>query len=125
MRYNLIIIKFYSTYHHIRSAFGLSDTGFNWNLTMVMRANMNRYAIVEYASAELLSSRLPFVLLDLSIIICANITEQHAVREGKRYAGASKNNLDPDRISLNLRTAFSKPRISGRNYTFMSSRPWK
>jgi Flp pilus assembly protein TadG len=61
-----------------------------------MRKNKNGQALVEFALVTLLLFGLLFTNIDLGIMFYVNLTMQHAVREGTRYAvtgqiGASAN----------------------------------
>lgn len=52
-------------------------------------------AIVEFAFAAILFFTLVLSILDWSYLFFANLTMQHAVREGARYAVTGQSGLDP------------------------------
>jgi len=56
-------------------------------------------AIVEFALAALIFFSLLFAIIDLCIMLYVNLTMQHAVREGARYAITGQSNLGTDRRS--------------------------
>jgi Flp pilus assembly protein TadG len=61
--------------------------------------NNNGQAIVEFALAALIFFSLLFAIIDLCIMFYVNLTMQHAVREGTRYAITGQSNLGTDRRS--------------------------
>jgi Flp pilus assembly protein TadG len=52
-------------------------------------------AIVEFALASILFFTILFAIIDFSYLLFANLTMQHAVREGARYAVTGQSALDP------------------------------
>jgi len=52
-------------------------------------------AAVEFALAALLFFTVLFAIIDFSYLFYANLTMQHAVREGARYAVTGQSALDP------------------------------
>lgn len=54
---------------------------------------------VEFAFAILILLALLFAIIDLSLMFFANLTMQHAVREGARYAITGRSDLGADRRS--------------------------
>lgn len=52
-------------------------------------------ATVEFALAALVFFSLLFAVMDLGILFYVNLTMQHAVREGTRYAVTGRHDLDP------------------------------
>lgn len=52
-------------------------------------------AIVEFALVAILFFTLLLTIIDFSYLFFANISMQHAVREGARYAVTGQSNLDP------------------------------
>jgi len=61
--------------------------------------NEKGQAIVEFAMASLIFFSLLFAIIDLCIMFYVNLTMQHAVREGARYAITGQSNLGTDRRS--------------------------
>ena len=53
-------------------------------------------AVVEFAIAASLFFMLLFSIIDFSYLFWVNLTMQHAVREGTRYAVTGRSDLDPD-----------------------------
>jgi len=56
---------------------------------------MKGQTTVEFALAALLFFGLLFTVMDLGIMLYVNLTMQHAVREGTRYAITGRHDLDP------------------------------
>jgi Flp pilus assembly protein TadG len=52
-------------------------------------------AVVEFAFAAILFFTVLFAIVDFSYLFFANLTMQHAVREGARYAVTGQSGLDP------------------------------
>ena len=59
------------------------------------RARQRGVAAVEFAFAAILFFTLLFSILDWSYLFFVNLTMQHAVREGARYAVTGQSNLSP------------------------------
>lgn len=53
-------------------------------------------SVVEFAIVAPVFFFLLFAMIELCLLFWVNITMQHAVREGARYAITGQNNLDPD-----------------------------
>jgi Flp pilus assembly protein TadG len=53
-------------------------------------------AIVEFAFTAMLFFTVLFAIIDFSYLLFANLTMQHAVREGARYAVTGQFGLDPN-----------------------------
>jgi Flp pilus assembly protein TadG len=66
---------------------------------MAMRLNNHGQSLVEFALAGLVFFSLLFAVIDLGFMFYANLTMQHAVREGTRYAVTGQSTLGPDRRS--------------------------
>jgi Flp pilus assembly protein TadG len=64
-----------------------------------MRINKNGQALVEFALVVLLLFGILFTIMDLGIMFYVNLTMQHAVREGLRYAVTGRSDLGADRRS--------------------------
>lgn len=62
-----------------------------------MRINKSGQALVEFALVVLLLFGLLFTLMDLGIMFYVNLTMQHAVREGTRYAVTGQIGASADR----------------------------
>lgn len=63
---------------------------------MFMGTNKIGQTTVEFAFAVLLLFGLLFAIIDLGVLFYVNLTMQHAVREGTRYAVTGRSNLDPN-----------------------------
>lgn len=64
-----------------------------------MRAKKNGQTTVEFALAALLFFSMLFAIVDFAFLFYVNLTMQHAVREGTRYAVTGQSTLGPDRRS--------------------------
>lgn len=62
-----------------------------------MIRNVRGQATLEFALAALLFFSLLFAIMDLGILFYVNLTMQHAVREGTRYAVTGRHDLGLDR----------------------------
>lgn len=66
------------------------------NISQVTRRVRERgAAAVEFALAAILFFTVLFAIIDFSYLFFANLTMQHAVREGARYAVTGQSALDP------------------------------
>jgi Flp pilus assembly protein TadG len=72
---------------------------------MRMDTNNNGQTTLEFALAAILFFSLLFAIFDLAMMFYVNLTMQHAVREGTRYAITGRSNLDPNQNSPNRRAA--------------------
>jgi Flp pilus assembly protein TadG len=72
---------------------------------MFIHSNNKGQATVEFALVAIVFFGILFAIFDLSLLFYVNLTMQHAVREGTRYAITGRNNLDPNQISPNRRAA--------------------
>lgn len=61
--------------------------------------NNKGQTIVEFALAAILLLGVLFLILDLAMLFWVNMTMQHAVREGARYAVTGRSDLGADRRS--------------------------
>jgi hypothetical protein len=61
----------------------------------IARARQKGVAVVEFAIAAILFFTLVLSILDWSYLFFTNLTMQHAVREGARYAVTGQGGLDP------------------------------
>ena len=64
-----------------------------------MKLNSYGQSLVEFALVGLVFFSLLFAVLDLGFMFYVNLTMQHAVREGTRYAVTGRSNLGTDRRS--------------------------
>jgi Flp pilus assembly protein TadG len=60
------------------------------------RKRVRGVATVEFALTAILLFTVLFVIMDFSYLFWGNLSMQHAVREGARYAVTGQSNLDPN-----------------------------
>jgi Flp pilus assembly protein TadG len=75
------------------------------------RTRQRGVAAVEFALAAILFFTLLFSILDWSYLFFVNLTMQHAVREGARYAVTGQSALDPANDGRRCEAAREKIRI--------------
>lgn len=68
----------------------------NWSARRALRFKMMGAATVEFAMALMLLLVFIMAIVDFSYLFFVNLTMQHAVRDGARYAATGQSNLDLD-----------------------------
>ena len=63
---------------------------------MIVKPNSRGVATVEFAFTAMVLLLLIMAIVDFSYIFFVNLTMQHAVRDGARYAATGQSNLDLD-----------------------------
>lgn len=72
--------------------------------------------IVEFALASSLFFLLLFTIMDFAVYGFVNLTMQHAVREGARYAITGQSNLDPQGLSDRKRAVVQRIRDNSMGF---------
>ena len=81
-------------------------------------------ALVEFAFASGIFILLALAILDFSYVYWVNLTMQHAVREGARYAVTGQDDLDPDRsVGANPRCDAAREKIRRSTVGLFDSLP--
>jgi len=65
-------------------------------VAVILKPNAKGVATVEFAFTALILLVLIMAIVDFSYIFFVNLTMQHAVRDGARYAATGQSNLDLD-----------------------------